>query len=116
MFDMIAAPLVGRDPIAGGGEDEIVLLILIGPEYAALGSEGTGAAGYRVGPLRHGELGGTAVATSLDCHRLCLLSREPLDPVLEASVVTQRLSRRSYLAGELRKKGTSSNMPYLTRI
>jgi DDE domain len=98
MFDLIAAPLVGRDPIARRDEDEIVFVVLISPKYAALGAEGTGAAGYRLGPLRHGELGGAAVATSLDCHRPCLRSRGSTNPSLEtvgrhATTVTEKLTR-----------------------
>ena len=68
MFDQITAPLVGRDAVARRRQDEIVFVVLIGPQCAALGTEGAGAAGYRFGPLRDGELGGSAVATSLDCH------------------------------------------------
>ena len=73
MFDQITAPLVGRDPVARRDEDEIVFVVLIGPQGAALGAEQAGAAGYRLGPLRHGELGGAAVATSLRGH----LARPP---------------------------------------
>jgi hypothetical protein len=36
--ELIAAPLVGRDPIACRGEENIVFVILIGPQDAALGA------------------------------------------------------------------------------
>jgi hypothetical protein len=68
MFDLIDAPLVGRDPIAGGGEDEIVLLILIGPKRASFGTEGAGASSYGVRPFWDAELGGATVAASSYSH------------------------------------------------
>jgi hypothetical protein len=48
--------------------DRAQWLVLIGPQGAALGVEGTGTASDRVGPLRHCELGRAAVATSLHSH------------------------------------------------
>jgi len=92
MFDQITAPLVGRDAVARRRQDEIVFVVLIGPQCAALGTEGAGAAGYRFGPLRDGELGGSAVATSLDCHPSGHECR--LIGFWNPSTVTQRLSRR----------------------
>src|SRR3984957_20664203 len=83
MFDPVVAPLVGRNAIARRGQYEILLLTLVGPERAALGTEGAGATGDRLRPRRDGELGGAAVAASLYGHRPCLppcLHRGPNDP------------------------------------
>ena len=60
MFNQITSPLVGGDAIARSGEDKIVLIILVGPQGAALGAEGAGAASDRLRPLRHGELSGAS--------------------------------------------------------
>src|SRR4029077_6250090 len=45
MFDPIASPLVGRDPVVRRCQGEIVLRLLIGAQCAALRAERAGAAG-----------------------------------------------------------------------
>ena len=83
-------------PIALGSQDEIVLLILIGPQCATLGAEGAGAASHRLGLLRHGELGGAAVAASPNCHLYCLRSQGLMLLFWKAVAVMECLSQRSY--------------------
>jgi hypothetical protein len=84
MFNLMAAPLVGRDAISRRGQHEIILLILVGPERTALGAKGACAASHRLRQFRHGELGGTAVAASLYGHRPCLRVSGSTAPILEA--------------------------------
>jgi hypothetical protein len=71
MFDQVTAPLIGRDAIARRGQDEIVFVVLIGPQGAAFGAEGARAAGYGRGPFRYGELRSASMATSIYAHRVC---------------------------------------------
>jgi hypothetical protein len=71
MFNLIAAPLGSRNMIARRGQDEIVFVVLIGPQGAAFGAEGAGGAVYSRRSFRYSELRGAAMATSTYGHRVC---------------------------------------------
>jgi hypothetical protein len=78
MFGPIAPPLVGRNPIARRGQHEVLLTVLVSPEYTAFATEGAVTASHCRRPFRDGELRGPTVAASLYRHRLASLIRSIL--------------------------------------